>query len=57
MCSSDLRLFEAFHGSSRPGGTGLGLAIAADLVRAHGGSIQAVDQPLGARLQIRIPKT
>ena len=50
------RLFEAFHGSSRPGGTGLGLAIAADLVRAHGGSIQAVDQPLGARLQIRIPK-
>ena len=33
------KLFEAFQGSTRVGGSGLGLAIAADLVRAHGGSL------------------
>ena len=33
------RLFEAFQSAARPGGTGLGLAISAELVHAHGGSI------------------
>lgn len=48
-------LFEAFQGSARPGGTGLGLAIAAELVRAHGGSIRLADGTLGATFQIVIP--
>ncbi|MDP2621721.1 MAG: HAMP domain-containing sensor histidine kinase [Hyphomicrobiales bacterium] len=48
-------LFEAFQASARPGGTGLGLAIAAELVRAHGGSIRLVDGTLGATFQIIIP--
>lgn len=33
-------LFEPFTGSARKGGTGLGMAVAADLVRAHGGTIK-----------------
>jgi len=48
-------LFEAFQGSARPGGSGLGLAIAAELVRAHGGSIRLIDGTLGATFQIVIP--
>jgi signal transduction histidine kinase len=49
-------LFRAFQGSVRPGGTGLGLAIAAELVRAHGGSIALVEagRP-GATFAITIP--
>ena len=42
------KLFEAFQGSTRPGGSGLGLAIAADLVRAHGGTIMLSPQIAGA---------
>lgn len=48
-------LFEAFQGSTRPGGTGLGLAIAAELVRAHGGTIILADGTLGATFRITIP--
>jgi signal transduction histidine kinase len=48
-------LFEAFHGSTRPGGTGLGLAIAAELVRAHGGELRLVEGTIGATFCVRIP--
>ncbi len=49
------RLFEAFQGSTRPGGTGLGLAIAAELVRAHGGTIRLAEGTLGATFSLEIP--
>jgi len=49
-------LFRAFQGGARPGGTGLGLAIAAELVRAHGGTIELVDRPgPGASFEIVVP--
>ncbi|WP_029076958.1 sensor histidine kinase [Kaistia adipata] len=49
-------LFQAFQGGVRPGGTGLGLAIAAEIVRAHGGTIGLVDQRApGAVFEITIP--
>jgi signal transduction histidine kinase len=48
-------LFEPFHGSSRKGGTGLGLAIAAELVRAHGGSISLLESDTGAHFRIELP--
>ncbi|MFC3134620.1 sensor histidine kinase [Microbaculum marinum] len=49
------RLFEAFQGSTRPGGVGLGLAIAAELVRAHGGTIRLAEGTLGATFSIEVP--
>jgi signal transduction histidine kinase len=53
------KLFEAFFTSSRAGGSGLGLVIAADLVRAHGGSIMLVakdeDERPGARFRVTLP--
>jgi signal transduction histidine kinase len=48
-------LFEAFQGSTRTGGTGLGLAIAAELIRAHGGTIGLVEGTIGATFRITIP--
>ena len=48
-------LFEAFQSSNRTGGTGLGLAIAAELIRAHGGSIALVEGTIGATFRITIP--
>ncbi|MEM0907353.1 MAG: HAMP domain-containing sensor histidine kinase [Pseudomonadota bacterium] len=48
-------LFQPFQGSGRPGGTGLGLAIAAELVRAHGGTLVLLDNTAGAAFEISIP--
>ncbi|MEE9314008.1 MAG: HAMP domain-containing sensor histidine kinase [Rhizobiaceae bacterium] len=56
--SARKNMFAAFHTSTRSGGTGLGLAIAAELVRAHGGtiSLQASDAP-GSQFEIILPQT
>ena len=49
-------LFQAFSGSARPGGTGLGLAIAAELIAAHGGTINLIEHSgPGAIFVIVIP--
>ena len=51
------KVFAAFQNSSRPGGTGLGLAIVADLVRAHGGTIELAPErdDAGALFRIKLP--
>jgi len=49
------RLFAAFQTTNRVGGTGLGLAIAAEVVRAHGGSIRLLDTSHGATFRIELP--
>ncbi len=50
------RLFQPFGGTTRQGGTGLGLAISADLVRAHGGTLELVETgPDGTRFRVWIP--
>ncbi len=49
-------LFQAFQGGVRPGGTGLGLAIAAEIIRAHGGTILLLDgEGPGAVFEITLP--
>ncbi len=52
------KVFSAFQNSSRPGGTGLGLAIVADLVRAHGGTVELTPdrEDAGALFRIRLPR-
>ncbi len=51
-----VHLFRAFQGTVRPGGTGLGLAIAAELARAHGGSVSLAEKDgPGACFEIVIP--
>ncbi|MEM8573724.1 MAG: HAMP domain-containing sensor histidine kinase [Pseudomonadota bacterium] len=49
------RLFQAFQTVARKGGSGLGLAISAELVAAHGGQIELVDNEGGATFRITIP--
>lgn len=56
-------VFERFtrldHARTRTstGGAGLGLAIVADILAAHGATIQATDSPLGgARLTVSLPR-
>lgn len=49
-------LFAPFDGSSGRDGTGLGLAICLELVRAHGGTIELVEEGKpGTHFRIRIP--
>ena len=50
------RLFQPFGGTTRAGGTGLGLAISADLIRAHGGTLDLVQSgPTGTLFRISMP--
>jgi signal transduction histidine kinase len=49
------KLFDAFQNSTRTGGSGLGLSIAADLVRAHGGTIELAPAQSGATFRIQLP--
>lgn len=49
------KLFRAFQGGMRSGGTGLGLAICAELTKAHGGSIELVENGPGATFDVTIP--
>jgi two-component system OmpR family sensor kinase len=50
------RFWRAEQARSRPGGSGLGLAIVAELVRAHGGSIDLQSSPgAGCTVIVRLP--
>ena len=50
------RVFERFVRESDSGGSGLGLSIARDLVRAHGGTIDADNDPAtGASVSFTLP--
>lgn len=50
------KLFMAFQGSTRAGGTGLGMSIAAELMRAHGGTIEVSNTGAnGTTITLRLP--
>jgi signal transduction histidine kinase len=51
------RVFERFERAADSHGSGLGLSIARDLVRAHGGTIDAVNDPVtgGASVSFTLP--
>jgi signal transduction histidine kinase len=54
------RIFERFTRldearATDNGGYGLGLAITREIVAAHGGTVEAEDPPMGARLVVRLP--
>lgn len=59
LSASDLaHILEKFYRASdaRPGGTGLGLSIVDGFVRAHGGSVRAINRETGgAEFQLIIP--
>jgi signal transduction histidine kinase len=49
-------LFQAFHGSTRPGSSGLGLAIAREIVNLHGGELALVESGAGGTIfRIELP--
>ncbi len=49
-------LFEAFQSADRQSGTGLGLAICAELVRAHGGTLDVVESSAtGTTFRVTLP--
>ncbi len=48
-------LFRAFQSGASKGGSGLGLAIAAELVTAHGGRVELIDTPAGAKFRVTVP--
>jgi signal transduction histidine kinase len=49
-------LFQPFQGAGKTGGTGLGLAISAELIKAHGGTIELVETAgPGTTFAITIP--
>ncbi len=51
------QVFERFERAGDSGGSGLGLSIARDLVRAHGGTIEATNDPTtgGASVSFSLP--
>jgi signal transduction histidine kinase len=51
------QLFERFKRAADSRGSGLGLSIARDLVRAHGGTIEASNDPTtgGASVSFTLP--
>lgn len=50
------KLFQPFAGSTREGGTGLGLVIVRDVLKAHGGDIELVDNGApGTTFRIELP--
>jgi two-component system sensor histidine kinase BaeS len=50
------RIFERFYRSTASRGSGLGLPIARELVRAHGGRIEASSEPgVGTTMRVHLP--
>ena len=51
------RVFERFYRSPESRGSGLGLPIAREIVRAHGGTIEARSEPgAGTTMTVRLPR-
>lgn len=50
-------LFRAFKSSTRTGGTGLGLTIAAEIARAHGGTLELLrSDTAGTLFRLKLPR-